>query len=150
MFKSLETKTVPGKPGRKEFIRYDNPNLALLLLHLRPNLCRDVYCISQYHDHRQCGAKVQDAAHILERGSVVNWRQASPTLACMTTVATLSHLTKECWLHLSTTKYDLMEITVRYFSDRVLEEKMNTTSKSCLLAKHGYFLETSRNWEMNK
>jgi len=42
MFKSHETKTVPGKPGRKEFICCDNPNLALLLLHLRPNLCRDV------------------------------------------------------------------------------------------------------------
>jgi hypothetical protein len=42
MFKFPEPKTVPGKPGRKEFIRYDNLNLALLLLHLRPNLCRDM------------------------------------------------------------------------------------------------------------
>jgi hypothetical protein len=41
-FKSHETKTVPGKPGRKESISYDHTNLAILLLHLHPNVGRDV------------------------------------------------------------------------------------------------------------
>jgi hypothetical protein len=73
MFKSHETKTVPGKTGRKDFIRYDNLNLALLLLQLRPQSSqRCAYRNSHYHDHRQSGAKAQGAGRILEKGSVVN------------------------------------------------------------------------------